>query len=132
MLQAENSTAKMGGALGSGCHVLISVLFMWPDSLRSGQPIRCLPLPCISSSTTSISEPAATTAISPAERLELEDLRAEKERPVHTDEDLRSTTSRVTLQIHQIQNRNQNAQLIEKYPRNVFISQAKEKGIVQE
>ncbi|KAI4195100.1 MAG: hypothetical protein LQ346_003524 [Caloplaca aetnensis] len=95
----------------------------------AGRPLGRPAPSSFSASTTSTSETAAPAAIAPAERLELEDLRAEKERLVRTNEDLRSTTSRLTSQIHELQN--QNAQLIEDHTRDVLSIKAKETQLVR-
>lgn len=72
---------------------------------------------------------SAPPALNPAERLELEELRAEKERLVRTNEDLRTEKSRLQSQIHELQN--QNAQLIEDHTRDVLSIKAKETQLVR-
>ncbi|KAL8917108.1 MAG: hypothetical protein Q9208_008147 [Pyrenodesmia sp. 3 TL-2023] len=95
----------------------------------AGRPLGRPTPSSFSASTTSTSEPAAPSGITSAERLELEDLRADKERLVRTNEDLRTTTSRLTSQIHELQN--QNAQLIEDHTRDVLSIKAKETQLVR-
>lgn len=78
------------------------------------------------------SETPLTTAppgMASAERAELEELRADKDRLQRTAEDLRSERSRLTSQIHELQH--QNAQLIEDHTRNVLSIKAKETQLVR-
>lgn len=96
----------------------------------AGRPLgRPAPL---SSSTATTDPPTAASAppaLNPAERLELEELRTEKERLVRTNEDLRTEKSRLQSQIHELQN--QNAQLIEDHTRDVLSIKAKETQLVR-
>ncbi|MCJ1463224.1 Microtubule-associated protein, microtubule dynamics during spindle orientation [Pseudocyphellaria aurata] len=82
---------------------------------------------------TSISSETPLTTAPPgmasAERAELEELRADKDRLQRTAEDLRSERSRLTSQIHELQH--QNAQLIEDHTRNVLSIKAKETQLVR-
>ncbi|KAL8710421.1 MAG: hypothetical protein Q9220_005022 [cf. Caloplaca sp. 1 TL-2023] len=71
----------------------------------------------------------APRSITPAQLLELEDLRAEKERLVRSNEDLRNEKSKLQSQIHELQN--QNAQLIEDHTRDVLSIKAKETQLVR-
>ena len=74
--------------------------------------------------------PAALTAnLTAAERLELDDLRAEKDHLHRTTEDLRHDKSKLLSQIHELQN--QNAQLIEDHTRDVLSIKAKETQLVR-
>ncbi|KAL9580918.1 MAG: hypothetical protein Q9212_004199, partial [Teloschistes hypoglaucus] len=69
------------------------------------------------------------STITPADRLELEELRAEKERLVRTNEELRTSGSKLQSQIHELQN--SNAQLIEDHTRDVLSIKAKETQLVR-
>ena len=81
---------------------------------------------------TSQSEPAPPSAppgMTPAERAEFEDLRAEKEHLQRVTEDLRAEKARFMSQIHELQH--QNAQLIEDHTRDVLSIKAKETQLVR-
>jgi cytoskeleton-associated protein 5 len=67
--------------------------------------------------------------MSAADRAELEELRAEKERFVRTIEDLKTERSKFNSQITELQN--QNAQLIEDHTRDVLSIKAKETQLVR-
>ncbi|KAF3388998.1 Spindle pole body component alp14 [Penicillium rolfsii] len=71
----------------------------------------------------------AVSAMSAADRAELEELRAEKERFIRTIEDLKTERSRFNSQITELQN--QNAQLIEDHTRDVLSIKAKETQLVR-
>lgn len=71
----------------------------------------------------------AVSAMSAADRAELEELRAEKERFIRTIEDLKSERSKFNSQITELQN--QNAQLIEDHTRDVLSIKAKETQLVR-
>lgn len=71
----------------------------------------------------------APSALSLAERGELDELRAEVERVRRQNEELRSERSKLTSQIHELQN--QNAQLIEDHTRDVLSIKAKETQLVR-
>lgn len=71
----------------------------------------------------------AISAMSAADRAELEELRAEKERFIRTIEDLKSERSKFNSQITELQN--QNAQLIEDHTRDVLSIKAKETQLVR-
>lgn len=71
----------------------------------------------------------AVSAMSAADRAELEELRAEKERFVRTIEDLKTERSKFNSQITELQN--QNAQLIEDHTRDVLSIKAKETQLVR-
>lgn len=94
----------------------------------AGRPLG-RPTPFSASSTSEPPTAPTTEPLKPAERLELEDLRAEKDRLVRTNEDLRSHTSRLQSQVHELQN--QNAQLIEDHTRDVLSIKAKETQLVR-
>ncbi|KAI9870786.1 MAG: Microtubule-associated protein, microtubule dynamics during spindle orientation, partial [Pleopsidium flavum] len=77
-------------------------------------------------------EPSArgpSPGLTAAERAELEDLRAEKDRLQRTNEDLRGERSKLSSQIHELQNHN--AQLIEDHTRDVLSIKAKETQLVR-
>ena len=73
--------------------------------------------------------PAAAAGLSAADRAEMEDLRADKDRLLRTSDDLRTQMSKHTSQIHELQN--QNAQLIEDHTRDVLSIKAKETQLVR-
>ncbi|KAL9044771.1 MAG: hypothetical protein Q9214_002112 [Letrouitia sp. 1 TL-2023] len=73
--------------------------------------------------------PAPNSGLNAAERVELDELRTERERLVRTTEELRSEKSKLTSQIHELQN--QNAQLIEDHTRDVLSIKAKETQLVR-
>ncbi|KAI9786339.1 MAG: Microtubule-associated protein, microtubule dynamics during spindle orientation [Candelina submexicana] len=77
-------------------------------------------------------EPASalvSPGLGPAERAELEALRADKDRLLRTNDDLRTEKSKLNSQIHELQN--QNAQLIEDHTRDVLSIKAKETQLVR-
>ncbi|KAI9717129.1 MAG: hypothetical protein M1812_004877 [Candelaria pacifica] len=77
-------------------------------------------------------EPASaiiTPGLGAAERAELEALRADKDRLLRTNDDLRTEKSKLNSQIHELQN--QNAQLIEDHTRDVLSIKAKETQLVR-
>jgi len=86
-----------------------------------------------------LGKPAATPAEPPAptpvpgmsatERAELEELRSEKDRLQKTNEDVRTERSKLSSQIHELQNHN--AQLIEDHTRDVLSIKAKETQLVR-
>ncbi|KAI9814567.1 MAG: Microtubule-associated protein, microtubule dynamics during spindle orientation [Pycnora praestabilis] len=73
--------------------------------------------------------PPAAPGMSAAERAELEDLRADKDRLLRTNDDLRSERAKLNSQINELQN--QNAQLIEDHTRDVLSIKAKETQLVR-
>ena len=78
------------------------------------------------------SEPPPASAppgMTPAERAELEDLRAEKEHLQRVAEELRAEKSKFMSQIHELQH--QNAQLIEDHTRDVLSIKAKETQLLR-
>ncbi|KAI4105775.1 MAG: hypothetical protein L6R37_002522 [Teloschistes peruensis] len=100
---------------------------------RGGLAGRSLARPTQFSASTSEQHPPtpapSASAISPADRLELGELRAEKERLVRTNEELRTSGSKLQSQIHELQN--SNAQLIEDHTRDVLSIKAKETQLVR-
>ena len=81
---------------------------------------------------TAQSEPPPSSAppgMTPAERAEFEDLRAEKEHLQRKTEDLRAEKAKFMSQIHELQH--QNAQLIEDHTRDVLSIKAKETQLVR-
>jgi hypothetical protein len=73
--------------------------------------------------------PQAPTGLSLVERAELDELRAEVDRVRRQNEDLRGERTKLTSQIHELQN--QNAQLIEDHTRDVLSIKAKETQLVR-
>ncbi|KAJ5259519.1 Armadillo-like helical [Penicillium angulare] len=71
----------------------------------------------------------AVSGISAAERAELEELRADKERSARTIEDLKAERSKFNNELTELQN--QNAQLIEDHTRDVLSIKAKETQLVR-
>ncbi|KAJ4371195.1 hypothetical protein N0V83_004411 [Neocucurbitaria cava] len=71
----------------------------------------------------------APTGLNLVERAELEELRAEVDRVRRQNEDLRGERTKLTSQIHELQN--QNAQLIEDHTRDVLSIKAKETQLVR-
>lgn len=78
---------------------------------------------------TELASPTLSSGISSEDRAELEELRAEAERLRRMNEDLKAERSKLTLQIHELQN--QNAQLIEDHTRDVLSIKAKETQLVR-
>ena len=72
---------------------------------------------------------SAPPGMTPAERAELEDLRAEKEHLQRVVEELRAEKSKFMSQIHELQH--QNAQLIEDHTRDVLSIKAKETQLLR-
>ena len=72
---------------------------------------------------------AGTTAISSAERLELDELRAENARLRGSNESIRSENLKFSSQVNELQD--QNAQLIEDHTRDVLSIKAKETQLVR-
>lgn len=72
---------------------------------------------------------SAPPGMTPAERAEFEDLRAEKEHLQRVTEDLRAEKAKFMSQIHELQH--QNAQLIEDHTRDVLSIKAKETQLVR-
>lgn len=81
------------------------------------------------STTQSEPPPSASPGMTPAERAEFEDLRAEKEHLQRVTEDLRTEKANFMSQIHELQH--QNAQLIEDHTRDVLSIKAKETQLVR-
>ena len=73
--------------------------------------------------------PAAPTGLSAAEREELEDLRADRDRLQRICEETRTEKSKLSSQIHELQNHN--AELIEDHTRDVLSIKAKETQLVR-
>ncbi|KAB2579325.1 hypothetical protein BFW01_g6325 [Lasiodiplodia theobromae] len=73
--------------------------------------------------------PAPAPGLSAVEKAELDELRAEVEMLRKQNEDLKTEKSRMTSQIHELQN--QNAQLIEDHTRDVLSIKAKETQLVR-
>lgn len=73
--------------------------------------------------------PQAPAGLSLVERAELDELRAEVERLRRQNEDLRGERTKLTSQVHELQN--QNAQLIEDHTRDVLSIKAKETQLVR-
>jgi cytoskeleton-associated protein 5 len=73
--------------------------------------------------------PQAPSGLNLVERAELDELRAEVERVRRQNEDLRGERTKLTSQIHELQN--QNAQLIEDHTRDVLSIKAKETQLVR-
>lgn len=73
--------------------------------------------------------PARAPSITAAERVELDDLRTEKDHLHRTTEILRQDKSKLLSQIHELQH--QNAQLIEDHTRDVLSIKAKETQLVR-
>ena len=99
---------------------------------RGGLAGRPLARPAPSDSSYQQSQPPSqqpAPSLTPADRLELEDLRLEKDRLVRTNEDLRTEKSKLQSQIHELQN--SNAQLIEDHTRDVLSIKAKETQLVR-
>lgn len=93
----------------------------------AGRPLGKPAPPSTLVSETPVSAPSS--GLNAAERVELDELRTEKERLVRTNEELRSEKSKLTSQIHELQN--QNAQLIEDHTRDVLSIKAKETQLVR-
>lgn len=73
--------------------------------------------------------PSAPPGMTPAERAEFEDLRAEKGHLQRVTEDLRAEKAKFMSQVHELQH--QNAQLIEDHTRDVLSIKAKETQLVR-
>lgn len=96
--------------------------------LGRGLTGRSLGKPTPLSSSTS-EPPPQPTALSAAERAELEELRTDRDRTARTIDDILSSKAKLTSQIHELQN--ENAQLIEERTRNVLSIKAKETQLVR-
>ena len=83
----------------------------------------------LSSSTSEPPIVPQSSALSAAEKAELEELRIERDRSARTIDDLLSSKGKLTSQIHELQN--ENAQLIEERTRNVLSIKAKETQLVR-
>lgn len=93
---------------------------------------RPLGKPLSATTTGTAPSPAARTpspSITAAERAELDELRAEKERLQRANDDLRAERNRLTSQIHELQNHN--ASLIEDHTRDHLSIKAKETQLVR-
>lgn len=80
----------------------------------------------------SASEPPTApqpSALSAAERAELEELRVDRDRSARTIDDILASKAKLTSQIHELQN--ENAQLIEERTRNILSIKAKETQLVR-
>ncbi|KAL8796222.1 MAG: hypothetical protein Q9195_001337 [Heterodermia aff. obscurata] len=75
------------------------------------------------------SNPSQPSALSTAERAELEELRIERDRSGRTIDDLLTSKAKQTSQIHELQN--ENAQLIEERTNNMLSIKAKETQLVR-
>ena len=73
--------------------------------------------------------PSVSPGMTPAERAEFQDLRAEKEHLQRVTEELRAEKAKFMSQIHELQH--QNAQLIEDHTRDVLSIKAKETQLVR-
>ena len=73
--------------------------------------------------------PTAPPGLSAAEREELEDIRADRDRLQRTCDEIRAEKSRLASQIHELQNHN--AELIEDHTRDVLSIKAKETQLVR-
>ncbi|KAJ5976262.1 hypothetical protein N7481_009969 [Penicillium waksmanii] len=73
--------------------------------------------------------PPAPAGMTAAEKVEMEELRSEREKLAHTIEDMKSERSSLNSQITELQN--QNAQLIEDHTRDVLSIKAKETQLVR-
>ncbi|KAL9103112.1 MAG: hypothetical protein Q9163_001823 [Psora crenata] len=93
----------------------------------AGRPLG-KPTPAVSA-TAPASPPAAHPGLNAADRAEIEFLRGDKDRLLRTNDDLRTQTSKLTSQVHELQN--QNAQLIEDHTRDVLSIKAKETQLVR-
>ncbi|KAL8674410.1 MAG: hypothetical protein Q9168_001202 [Polycauliona sp. 1 TL-2023] len=101
-----------------------------PSKLGRGLAGRPLARPGPPPTTNSESAPPPPApSVTPGERLELDDLRSEKEYLLRTNDDLRASSSKYQSQIHELQN--QNAQLIEDHTRDVLSIKAKETQLVR-
>ncbi|KAG6990928.1 hypothetical protein G7Y79_00060g092320 [Physcia stellaris] len=83
----------------------------------------------LSSSTTEPPPPPQPTALSSAERAELEELRTERDRTARTIQEILSSKANLTSQLQEVQNHN--ADLIEERTRNVLSIKAKETQLVR-
>lgn len=73
--------------------------------------------------------PTVSSGLTTAEREELDELRADRDRLLRTADDLRVEKSKFTSQIHELQNHN--AELIEDHTRDVLSIKAKETQLVR-
>lgn len=91
----------------------------------AGRPLGRPPL----ASSASSEQPPAPASMTPGERAELDELRADRERLRNGIDDLRGDKNRLTSQVTELQN--QNAQLIEDHTRDVLSIKAKETQLVR-
>ena len=94
-----------------------------------GRGLAGRPLGKPSAAPSELPPPAAPSGLSAAGREELEDLRADRDRLQRTTDDMRAEKSRLTSQIHELQNHN--AELIEDHTRDVLSIKAKETQLVR-
>lgn len=83
----------------------------------------------LSSSTSETPAPPQPSALTAAERAELEELRIDRDRSSRTIDDILASKGKLTSQIHELQN--ENAQLIEERTRNILSIKAKETQLVR-
>ncbi|CAD6588941.1 MAG: Cytoskeleton associated protein 5 [Alectoria sarmentosa] len=96
---------------------------------KLGRGLAGRPLGKPSSASSEPPPPSAPPGMTPAQRAEFEDLRAEKEHLQRVTEDLRAEKAKFMSQIHELQH--QNAQLIEDHTRDVLSIKAKETQLVR-
>lgn len=96
---------------------------------KLGRGLTGRPLGKPSSAPSEAPPPSAPPGMTPAERAEFEELRAEKDHLQRVTEDLRAEKARFMSQIHELQH--QNAQLIEDHTRDVLSIKAKETQLVR-
>ena len=97
---------------------------------RGGLTGRSLGKPSFSATNVeSTPAPAMSSGLSAIEKAELEELRLEKDRLTKLTDDLRSTNTKLTAEVSELQN--QNAQLIEDHTRDVLQIKAKETQLVR-
>ncbi|KAF1946036.1 ARM repeat-containing protein [Clathrospora elynae] len=100
-----------------------------PPKFGAGRGLAGRPLGKPATESAAASVPQAPTGLGLVERAELDELRAEVERVRRQNEDLRGERTKLTSQIHELQN--QNAQLIEDHTRDVLSIKAKETQLVR-
>ena len=100
-----------------------------PPAPKLGRGLAGRPLGKPSTAQSEPRPPSAPPGMTPAERAEFEDLRAQKEHLQRVTEDLRAEKAKFMSQIHELQH--QNAQLIEDHTRDVLSIKAKETQLVR-
>lgn len=96
---------------------------------KLGRGLAGRPLSKPATSSSDLSVPAPPPGMTAIEKAELEELRADRDRLQKIADDLRSEKTKLTSQIHELQN--QNAQLIEDHTRDVLSIKAKETQLVR-